>query len=76
MDHCVNGVGVMALDEAFTPVSVPFTEVKSARLAGQAAERGKRPLLLSLNECRIAFIAPVGIVNLTEPGRLFAAPLG
>jgi hypothetical protein len=55
----VNGLGVMALNEAFAVVPITLAEVKPAGFTSQFTERGQRLFLLGLDQCRVALVAAV-----------------
>jgi|HubBroStandDraft_6_1064221.scaffolds.fasta_scaffold1593623_2 hypothetical protein len=55
----VKRLGVVALDEPFPMLSVPFAEVEAASLAGQATKHAQRMFLLCLNDPRVPLIASV-----------------
>ena len=55
----VNGLGVMALNEAFAVVPITLAEVKPTGFARQLTKHCQRTSLLSLDQCRVAPVAAV-----------------
>ena len=55
----VDGLGVMAFDEAFAVVPISLAEVKPTGLTSQSTERSECASLLGLDQCRVALVAPV-----------------
>ena len=53
----MNGLGVMAFDEAFAVVPISLAKVQPAGFTRQSTERSQRPLFFGLHQCRIAFVS-------------------